>query len=179
MFASRGIQKTHRGDSSALPSQQGFTIIEVLIVLAIAGLIMVIVFLAVPALQRSNRNQDRKTDIKALLGSVDDFEGTNGAAIPSSQADIDKATSNMKFSYYKAANVFYNSSAPAGSPTISPVTTTPAAGILSAETINVYMGYSCTAGATSPPTAGTYKNVAVEFVLEQASGNGILQCLSS
>ena len=31
---------------------EGFTIIEVLVVLAIAGLIMVVVFLAVPALQR-------------------------------------------------------------------------------------------------------------------------------
>jgi prepilin-type N-terminal cleavage/methylation domain-containing protein len=33
--------------------QQGFTIIEVLIVLAIAALILLIVFLAVPALQRN------------------------------------------------------------------------------------------------------------------------------
>ncbi|MDQ3065292.1 MAG: prepilin-type N-terminal cleavage/methylation domain-containing protein, partial [bacterium] len=34
-------------------NNKGFTIIEVLIVLAIAGLIMLIVFLAVPALQRN------------------------------------------------------------------------------------------------------------------------------
>jgi prepilin-type N-terminal cleavage/methylation domain-containing protein len=34
-------------------NKKGFTIIEVLIVLAIAGVIMVIVFLAVPALQRN------------------------------------------------------------------------------------------------------------------------------
>ncbi|HPW47952.1 MAG TPA: prepilin-type N-terminal cleavage/methylation domain-containing protein, partial [Candidatus Saccharibacteria bacterium] len=33
--------------------QKGFTIIEVLIVLAIAALILLIVFLAVPALQRN------------------------------------------------------------------------------------------------------------------------------
>jgi prepilin-type N-terminal cleavage/methylation domain-containing protein len=32
--------------------EKGFTIIEVMIVLAIAGLIMLVVFLAVPALQR-------------------------------------------------------------------------------------------------------------------------------
>ena len=43
-------------------NQEGFTIIEVLIVLAIAGLIMVVVFLAVPNLQKSQRNNSRKTD---------------------------------------------------------------------------------------------------------------------
>lgn len=41
---------------------EGFTIIEVLIVLAIAGLIMLIVFLAVPALQRNQRNSNRDSD---------------------------------------------------------------------------------------------------------------------
>jgi prepilin-type N-terminal cleavage/methylation domain-containing protein len=37
----------------------GFTIIEVMIVLAIAGLIMLVVFLAVPSLQRNSRNEPR------------------------------------------------------------------------------------------------------------------------
>ena len=40
----------------------GFTIIEVLIVLAIAGLILLVVFLAVPALQRNSRNTSRNND---------------------------------------------------------------------------------------------------------------------
>ena len=40
--------------------QKGFTIIEVMIVLAIAGLIILIVFLAVPALQRNGRNTQQK-----------------------------------------------------------------------------------------------------------------------
>ena len=42
--------------------EEGFTIIEVLIVLAIAGLILLIVFLAIPALQRNSRNTQRKND---------------------------------------------------------------------------------------------------------------------
>jgi prepilin-type N-terminal cleavage/methylation domain-containing protein len=50
-------------------SNQGFTIIEVMIVLAIAGLILLIVFLAVPALQRSSRNTQRKTDV-GRIGSA-------------------------------------------------------------------------------------------------------------
>lgn len=51
-------------------NQKGFTIIEVLIVLAIAGLIMVIVFLAVPALQRNSRNTQRTADASKIAAAV-------------------------------------------------------------------------------------------------------------
>ncbi len=50
--------------------QEGFTIIEVLIVLAIAGLIMLIVFLAVPALQRNSRNTQRQADGSKVATSI-------------------------------------------------------------------------------------------------------------
>lgn len=46
--------------------QRGFTIIEVVLVLAIAGLIFLVVFLAVPALQASQRNQQRTSDLARL-----------------------------------------------------------------------------------------------------------------
>lgn len=49
---------------------EGFTIIEVLIVLAIAGLIMLIVFLAVPALQRNQRNNARNSDASKIAAAV-------------------------------------------------------------------------------------------------------------
>ncbi len=61
---------------------RGFTIIEVLIVLAIAGLIMVVVFLAVPALQRNQRNQSRKTDGKNILALANEYVSNNGGALP-------------------------------------------------------------------------------------------------
>lgn len=62
--------------------EKGFTIIEVLIVLAIAGLILLIVFLAVPALQRNARNTSRKDDVAALLGAISEFENNNGGQLP-------------------------------------------------------------------------------------------------
>lgn len=61
---------------------QGFTIIEVLIVLAIAALILLIVFLAVPALQRNSRNTQIRNDAATLLGYVNDFAANNNGAIP-------------------------------------------------------------------------------------------------
>lgn len=41
-------------------SKKGFTIIEVVLVLAVAGLIFLMVFIALPALQRSQRDSQRK-----------------------------------------------------------------------------------------------------------------------
>lgn len=57
--------------------EKGFTIIEVLIVLAIAGLIMVIVFLAVPALQRNNRNTQRTNDAARISGAINECLANN------------------------------------------------------------------------------------------------------
>lgn len=61
---------------------KGFTIIEVLIVLAIAGLIMLIVFLAIPALQRNQRNEARRSDIGRVSTSVNDFVSNNNGNLP-------------------------------------------------------------------------------------------------
>ncbi|HUD06192.1 MAG TPA: type II secretion system protein [Candidatus Saccharimonadales bacterium] len=61
---------------------EGFTIIEVMIVLAIAGLILLIVFLAVPALQRSAKNQQRKTDATAMATAISDYESNNNGQLP-------------------------------------------------------------------------------------------------
>jgi len=52
--------------------QEGFTIVEVMIVLAIAGLIILVVFLAVPALQRNSRNTQRNNDASLIGAAVNE-----------------------------------------------------------------------------------------------------------
>jgi prepilin-type N-terminal cleavage/methylation domain-containing protein len=69
------------------PNNKGFTIIEVMIVLAIAGLILLIVFLAVPALQRNARNTNRKSDISRISSSVSNFVSDNNGSLPLTAAD--------------------------------------------------------------------------------------------
>lgn len=63
---------------------KGFTIIEVMIVLAIAGLIILIVLLAVPALQRNGRNTAIKNDASAVVAGVTEFASNNDGKIPTS-----------------------------------------------------------------------------------------------
>ena len=48
-----------------------FTIIEVVLVLAIAGLIFLMVFIALPALQRNQRDTQRKNDMSRLNTTID------------------------------------------------------------------------------------------------------------
>jgi prepilin-type N-terminal cleavage/methylation domain-containing protein len=63
-------------------NRKGFTIIEVMIVLAIAGLIMVVVFLAIPQLQRSQRNNARQAVMNRYAAEVNNFASNNSGAIP-------------------------------------------------------------------------------------------------
>jgi type II secretory pathway pseudopilin PulG len=48
--------------------------VEVLVVLAIAGLILLIVFEAIPSLTRASRNGRRKQDVSVILDAVSSYE---------------------------------------------------------------------------------------------------------
>lgn len=63
---------------------KGFTIIEVALVLAIAGLIFLMIFIALPALQRQQRDTARKEDITALISAVKKYQTNNRGALPGS-----------------------------------------------------------------------------------------------
>jgi prepilin-type N-terminal cleavage/methylation domain-containing protein len=63
--------------------QKGFTIIEVVLVLAIAGLIFLMVFIALPALQRSQRDTQRKNDLSRAITAVNNYQSNNRGGLPS------------------------------------------------------------------------------------------------
>ena len=60
---------------------EGFTIIEVLIVLAIAGIILVVVLIAVPQLQRNQRNEARRNVLARLATEVNNYASNNGGRL--------------------------------------------------------------------------------------------------
>ena len=71
------IQKVFKKDGS-----QGFTLIEVVIVLAIAGLIFVIVFLAVQGAQRGRRDNERSAAAGRLIAAAEQFSSNNNGTLP-------------------------------------------------------------------------------------------------
>ncbi len=149
---------------------KGFTIIEVLIVLAIAGLIMLVVFLAVPALQRQSHNQQYKTEANNLLSGVTEIAGNNGGAIllPADSAKVLSAANTKQYTTLIIA---------AG----TPATALTAAQTPSFKSATILTGVKCDAQLTSGiPVAGTTRNVALFFQIESASSaTGIKQCLDS
>lgn len=65
---------------------KGFTIIEVVLVLAIAGLIFLMVFIALPALQRNQRDTQRKNDLSRLQTAITSYTSNNRGALPATAA---------------------------------------------------------------------------------------------
>ena len=64
-----------------IKNKRGFTIIEVVLVLAIAGLIFLMVFIALPALQRSQRNTQRRDDYSMLVTAVNSYMASNNGKL--------------------------------------------------------------------------------------------------
>lgn len=68
--------------------QHGFTIIEVVLVLAIAGLIFLMVFIALPALQRGQRDTARRSSLSTFSAQITAFQANNKGDVPAT-ASID------------------------------------------------------------------------------------------
>lgn len=84
------IKKDHRKVEIFMITQQnkkGFTIIEVVLVLAIAGLIFLMVFVALPALQRGQRDSQRRSDISRFMSQINSYQTNNGGRVPSADKD--------------------------------------------------------------------------------------------
>ena len=85
----RYIQKIIKSLSAGKDkNQQGFTIVEVMIVLAIAGLILAVVFVAVPALQRNQRNNARRNDVAYIKAQLNQLVANAGNRVPTSPSQI-------------------------------------------------------------------------------------------
>ena len=73
----------------SIKSKKGFTIIEVVLVLAIAGLIFLMVFIALPNMQRSQRDTQRRNDYSALSANMVQYMTNNNGALPTSLSSSD------------------------------------------------------------------------------------------
>jgi prepilin-type N-terminal cleavage/methylation domain-containing protein len=149
--------------------QKGFTIIEVLIVLAIAGLIILIVLLAVPALQRNSRNTQRKNDVSAIGGAFSEYVNNNGGQVPTAAQFTANVLPNSKLSFYAAGSVRLN---PQTSPAV-PSTNVPAAG--ANDVMELYTDAKCADATTATATGATARSVIALYRVETGGGDQ-LQC---
>jgi len=152
---------------------EGFTIIEVLIVLAIAGLILLIVFLAVPALQRNSRNTQRKNDVASILGAVSEYTNNNSGALPATSGTFNTefTNANPKLGYYTtAANVQWTYQANAAA--------IPDPNNL--DKVNVGNFAACNNNGTASQVIGaTARGVVAVFDVEGSGGSVVQQCVGS
>jgi prepilin-type N-terminal cleavage/methylation domain-containing protein len=97
----------------AIRVSAGFTIIEVLVVLAIAGLMLLLVFEALPALQRNSRNNQRRQDVQTILAAVSHYELNDSGNFPANCGNLlpscttPVGASNDKFLRYVAQKLSY------------------------------------------------------------------------
>lgn len=88
--------------------KEGFTIIEVVIVLVIAAIIMLAVFLVVPQLQTSQRNTKRQADARAVLAAISQYQANNQGASPAAGTDGTPITSITGPKKDPSSNTNYN-----------------------------------------------------------------------
>lgn len=72
--------------SNLLKKEKGFTLIEIVLVLAIAGLLLVIVFLAVSGAQKSRRDSQRKNDLSRVAAQLESYASNNNGNYPANGA---------------------------------------------------------------------------------------------
>lgn len=149
-----------------LRKEKGFTIIEVVLVLAIAGLIFLMVFIALPALQRNQRDTARKSDVASVVSGVVAYTGNNRGSFP---------TTDLLASYVK--DVSDNTTSVSVNKTAGAATYTPT--LLVDGQIVVTQGSVCSTSSADSQVllAGTTRQFTVVTKLE--SGGGAYFCQDS
>lgn len=154
---------------------EGFTIIEVLIVLAIAGLIMVVVFLAVPALQRNSRNNQTKTEANNTLSAYSELVGNNGGVAGSvstsatNGSDAFKVKDNAGGQNLELVSII---AGPASGTTEIPKTNTKTTNVI------IYTKAKCTSGQASTTVSPASNREAALVYWVETTGNPQSQCVN-
>ncbi len=147
--------------------QEGFTIIEVMIVLVIAAVILLIVFLAIPALQRNSRNTQRKNDAASLLAAASEFLNNNTGANPTAWAG----------GQVTGASGTIAAGARLGYYTTVTVQATQISAAPNADTLVLVTGARC--GATAGTTTAQTRGFAAVYGVENAGGTYQSVCSDS
>jgi len=140
--------------------QKGFTIIEVVLVLAIAALILLMVFIALPALQRNQRDPARKTVLGKVASAVTTYQSNNRGAQP---ANGDALSKYVDGSPTGTSDTIIDNEYTVTVTGIGSVTP-PSTGAAAVDTVQVITGAKC--NDANQAIAGTTRNAAVIIQME-------------
>jgi prepilin-type N-terminal cleavage/methylation domain len=148
-------------------TKKGFTIIEVVLVLAIAGLIFLMVFIALPALQRGQRDQARKSEVGTVSSAISSYQSNNRGAAPNADATfakyIDGTITGTTLTITGSGTTVSKVAIPAAA------TATTSAAVTGATTDNIIFVSSAKCDTSNRVFRGTTRQAAV--IVELESGN--------
>lgn len=156
--------------ATADSSARGFTIIEVLIVLAIAGLILVIVLIAVPQLQRNQRNEARKNDAARVATSVSNWVANNNGQVFTAGA----GNANLDVVLDDLGNVSQFELTAGGTLTVGTGTQV---AISNLTDVRIATGAKCGTNGASTASGAAPRQFVVQYATETNSGTPLGQCL--
>ena len=142
--------------------EQGFTIIEVLIVLAVGGLIIAIVLLAVPALQRNQRNSARATDASRIATAAANFSADNNGRMPTTTSAASILTDAGQLGQYTLT-----AGATAGVNTFNVTTTSVGTAPTNSDQVTLVVAAKCgTTSGTTTSTGANARQMALLYTVE-------------
>lgn len=130
--------------------------------LAVAGLIMLIVFAALPALDRNSRNSKRDQDAANILQATSHYMLNNSGDFPTTSAFL----SGQQLYYYNASNISFNTTGTGFTPGQNPETDT------ESIVISDYAKCKTDNSGTIDSGGADYSNVVALYAVE--SGNGYI-----
>jgi prepilin-type N-terminal cleavage/methylation domain-containing protein len=165
-----------------LRQSSGFTIVEVMIVLAIAGVILLVVFEAIPTLTRNSRNNQRSQDATTILQVISQYELNNSGNFPQGCGQgfaLNCKTSDSSSLLYYTNLTYYDPTTT--ELTIHPQTENNAAPLSAAtntNTVNIYDFEKCSDGVqdTASNVGADYDDIVAMYALESGGGTPNSQC---
>lgn len=155
---------------------EGFTIIEVLIVLAIAGLILVIVLVAVPQLQRNQRNEGRRADAARVGTAVSNWmANNNGGIFPTATGAPKTAALNSVLADVGNVGQF---TLTAGTTFDSVAGVSAGTSVTNLSDIRIVTGAVCTGSGVAGSTGATSRQFAIIYATEGNGGSAQSQCIA-
>ena len=139
--------------------EEGFTIIEVLIVLAIGALIILAVLLAVPALQTNQKNSQRKSEAARVATGVTNYIADGGST---AAASFTTANTDVQARSLTSKDILQTVDFKAAATTLA----------ASGTVVSVYINTACSGTASGTATTGSY---AVVYAL----ANGGTGCITT